>query len=104
MERFIQNNPSEELEGFDIPLVDPANPHAYSLDKKLEDDNGIDWEEDYRNISQSESARYLRTVVQRVFGNNASVATGAGKDILRYEFIDELGENRTCHFLYFRRR
>ncbi|KIJ47883.1 hypothetical protein M422DRAFT_28681 [Sphaerobolus stellatus SS14] len=95
MDRFVQNNPSEELEGFDIPLVDPANPHGYSLDKKGGDDDAAgEWEDDWRNVPESEAARYLRSVVQRIFGNNASVATGAGKDILRYEFIDELGENR----------
>ncbi|KIJ47864.1 hypothetical protein M422DRAFT_778005 [Sphaerobolus stellatus SS14] len=67
MDRFVQNNLSEELEGFDIPLVDPANPHGYSLDKKGGDDDAAgEWEDDWRNMSESEVARHLPSVVQRI--------------------------------------
>lgn len=103
MDRFVQNNPSEELEGFDIPLVDPANPYAYSLNRRPgeeEDPPGGpgNWEDEVSHVPDSESARYLRSVVHRVFGNNASMAAGAGKDILHYDFQDELGENRKFLF------
>ncbi|KAF8530070.1 hypothetical protein BU17DRAFT_78612 [Hysterangium stoloniferum] len=87
MDKFSQD-PSEELDGFDIPLVDPANPNSsayYSGDKTM---GGLDDDEpQIPNISPTESVRYLRDLTQRVFGITKH-------ESLKFDIIEELGGNR----------
>jgi hypothetical protein len=87
MDKFAQD-PSEELDGFDIPLVDPANPNSstyYSGDKTM---SGLDNDEpQIPNVAPTESVRYLRDLTQRVFGVTKS-------ELLKYDIIEELGGNR----------
>ncbi|KAF8583692.1 hypothetical protein K439DRAFT_1661156 [Ramaria rubella] len=90
MDKFAQDS-SEELDSFDIPLVDPANPNVpgfYLGDTTATRRTAIDERPDEPvNVLPAEAVRYLRDVAFKEFGMTST-------DPLKYEFLDEPGQNQ----------
>ena len=91
MDKFAQD-PSEELDGFDIPLVDLANPtaNAYHLGDTAATRNtskAEDESDEIKIVAPNEAIRFLRDIAQREFGTSF--------DPLKYEYIEEPGQTGT---------
>lgn len=92
LDKFAQD-PSEELDGFDIPL-DAANPNptAYyfgdtTATRANKDEEDID---EIPIVSPSDAVRFLRDATQKEFGSTSY-------DPLKFEYIEELGQTGMCH-------
>lgn len=86
---IFAQDPSEELDGFDIPLVDPANPNApgYYLGdtNATRHTNKDEGETDYiTTVAPSDAVRSLRVAAQKEFGISSI-------DPLQFEYIEEPG-------------
>jgi len=88
IDKFAQDH-SEELDVYDIPLVDPANPNAagYYLGDTTAVRHQEEESDEIPNVPPTEAVRYLRAVSKREFGTTST-------DPLKYEFLDEVEQNR----------
>lgn len=89
LDKFGQD-PSEELDGFDIPLVDPTNPNAtgYYLGNTTTTRNANKSEEESDDIpivAPNEALRFLRDIAHKEFGTTSF-------DPLKYEYLEESGQ------------